>query len=89
MRGGLMAKKQKHEAVGDSGRPVAGLVEAAAVAPPVERPAGVVVLLVDRLNAQRRWCPAGTVIGPNIEGWPAHRVQLHVQHGYARQQETV
>jgi len=45
-----------------------------------------VVLLVDRLNAHRQWCQAGTVIAPDVDGWPAHRVALHVRHGYAREE---
>lgn len=45
--------------------------------------AGDVVLKVDRIDANRRVCPAGTQIAPNVEGWPSHRVQHEVFHGYA------
>lgn len=44
---------------------------------------GPVVLIADRLNAVGRLCKAGTQIGPNIEGWPAHRVCVAVLHGTA------
>lgn len=84
-----MAKKRKLDAGVVMRQPVAELVGSVVDAPMVEIPAGAVVLLVGRLDAHRKWCGAGTVIGPNIEGWPEHRVQLQLQHGYARQQETV
>jgi len=44
---------------------------------------GDVVLKVDRIDANRRVCPAGTQIAPNVEGWPSHRVEHEVFHGYA------
>lgn len=40
-------------------------------------------LLVPRLNAHRVLCPAGTVIAPDVDGWPEARVALHVRHGHA------
>lgn len=43
-----------------------------------------VVLTVDRLDANRRLCSAGTRISPSVDGWPAHRVALALQHGYAK-----
>lgn len=45
----------------------------------------VVTLTADRLNAKGASCVAGTVISPNVEGWPEHRVNWHLQHGYAQQ----
>jgi hypothetical protein len=57
-------------------------VETSIVAP---LPAGTVVLRVERLDANRQVCAAGTVIAPNVEGWPVHRVASALQHGYARQ----
>mgnify|MGYP003385924518 CR=1 FL=1 len=84
-----MVKKRKLNASAVMAMPVADLAGSVVENPRVESPAGAVVLLVDRLDAHRQRCLAGTVISPNVEGWPAHRVQLHVQHGYAQQQETV
>lgn len=45
--------------------------------------AGDVVLKVDRIDANRRVCPAGTQIAPSVDGWPSHRVAHEVFHGYA------
>lgn len=28
-------------------------------------------------------CTAGAIIGPNVEGWPAHRVEAHLRDGRA------
>jgi len=42
-----------------------------------------VILMVDRIDSNRQLCKAGTRIAPDVEGWPAHRVELAVQHGYA------
>lgn len=46
--------------------------------------AGPVVLKVDRLNAERVLCPAGTQISPKVEGWPVNRVMQALQNGYAK-----
>lgn len=43
----------------------------------------VVKLTEARLNSKGQTCAAGTVISPNVEGWPEHRVNFHLQHGYA------
>ena len=44
---------------------------------------GPVVLLVDRLDANRQKCQAGAVISPNVAGWPEHRVVHALRQGYA------
>lgn len=46
--------------------------------------AGPVVLKVDRLNAERVLCPAGTQISPKVEGWSVNRVMQALQNGYAK-----
>jgi len=28
-------------------------------------------------------CKAGDLIGPNVDGWPAHRVEAHLRDGRA------
>lgn len=55
-------------------------VQPEASAAPVE---GEIRLVVPRLNAHRVMCPAGTVIAPNVDGWPDARVGLHLRHGHA------
>ena len=42
-----------------------------------------IVLTADRIDSNRQLCRAGTRIAPDVEGWPAHRVDLAVRHGYA------
>lgn len=50
----------------------------------IEREGDAVIrLLVPRLNAHRVLCPAGMVIAPDVDGWPEHRVGIHLRHGYA------
>jgi len=44
----------------------------------------VVTLLVDSINARGLKCPAGTVIAPDVDGWPVHRVQRHLRDKLAR-----
>lgn len=55
-------------------------------APNAAPPAAVqpVVLLEASVSAHGVLCPAGTVIAPNIDGWPAHRVAAHVRNGRAK-----
>lgn len=57
--------------------------QAPAVPVPVV-PTQQVVLLMDGVNAHRVRCPSGTVIAPNIDGWPAHRVAAHLRDGRAK-----
>lgn len=51
----------------------------------IERPDIVaeIRLVVPRLNAHKVLCPAGTVIAPDVDGWPDARVALHLRHGHA------
>lgn len=51
----------------------------------IERPDIVaeIRLVVPRLNAYKMMCPAGTVIAPDVDGWPDARVGLHLRHGHA------
>lgn len=48
---------------------------------------GSVVLKVPRVDALHCEWPAGSVIAPNVEGWPAHRVQHVLNNGYAEAAE--
>ena len=57
--------------------------------PPVLAPAKAaavaqVKLLVDRINANGILCKAGTVIAPNVEGWPDYRVKRDVREKFAK-----
>jgi hypothetical protein len=55
--------------------------------PSAPTPAGSCVVLVEMgVNKSGVRCPAGTVIGPNVEGWPEHRVQAHLRDGRAKHQ---
>lgn len=51
--------------------------------PDVVESGAVIRLLVPRLNAHRVLCPAGTLIAPDVEGWPNHRVVMHLRHAHA------
>lgn len=53
--------------------------------PPAASPArtAAVVLVVEAVSAVGKKCPAGTVIAPDVEGWPPHRVQAHLRNGQA------
>ncbi|MCS6297160.1 MAG: hypothetical protein H8K09_13070 [Nitrospira sp.] len=75
-----MGKKRKKKAAAPVPTAPDGSVQPDASAPPVE---GEIRLLVPRLNAHRVMCPAGTVIAPNVDGWPDARVGLHLRHGHA------
>ena len=44
---------------------------------------GAVVLKVARLDSERVLRQAGTVISPDVAGWPAHRVAHALRHGHA------
>jgi hypothetical protein len=43
----------------------------------------VIALVVDSVSAKGRRCPIGTIISPNIDDWPEHRVAAHVRDGRA------
>lgn len=45
---------------------------------------GQVVLLRESVDARGVKCPAGMVIGPEVEGWPKHRVDNHVRNKMAK-----
>jgi len=51
------------------------------VAPRIET--GSVVLTVPRVDAAHKEWPAGSVIWPNVEGWPENRVKNVLSHGFA------
>lgn len=53
--------------------------------PPAASPSvETVVLTVDAVAAGGRPCKAGSVIAPNVEGWPDHRVAAHLRDGRAK-----
>ncbi len=44
-----------------------------------------IVLTVNSIDASRKAVEAGTVIAPDVEGWPAHRVARHLRDGMAKE----
>lgn len=57
--------------------------QAAAPAPTPTPDAETVILTVDAVSVGGVKCPAGAIIAPGVEGWPAHRVHAYLRDGRA------